>query len=208
MLEPRLFLHRRRTMRAAASITPLPRRDVAHSRDAFLRLHRACDAFDRRLAPHLLQGIVPPTRCGLSGDQPIDRFPRFRGKGLRTLDLGHETLELGDVLGVPAARAHENSNKPNGERCGIAPATQHRTVIGESSRTGEIGTPHCARDGWDLLRDNSHVSAPQSLEGDHSRLIETSREFLTASEPEPRMVQSWTIVGELLKVFGSGTEMF
>jgi hypothetical protein len=52
------------------------------------------------------------------------------------------------------------------------------------------------------------VSAPQSLEDDHSRLVETSRELLTASEAEPRMVRSWTIVGELLKVFGSGTEMF
>jgi hypothetical protein len=75
-------------------------------------------------------------------------------------------------------------------------------------RTGEIGTPRCARGGWDLLRDDSHVSAPQSLEDDHSRLVETSRELLTASEAEPRMVRSWTIVGELLKVFGSGTEMF
>jgi hypothetical protein len=125
---------------------------------------------------------------------------------LRTLDLGHETLELGDVLGVPAARAHENSNKPNGERSGIAPARQHWSVIGESSRTG--GTPRCARGGRDLLRDDSHVSAPQSLEDDHSRLVETSLELLTASEAEPRMVRSWTIVGELIKVFGSGTEMF
>jgi hypothetical protein len=90
----------------------------------------------------------------LSGDQPIDGFPRFRGKDLRTLDLGHETLELRDVLDVPAGRTHENSNKSNDERCDIAPARQHRTVIRGNARTGGIGTPRCARD---LLRDNSHV---------------------------------------------------
>ena len=157
MLEPRLFLHRRRTMRAAGSITPLPRRDVAHSRDAFLRLHRACDAFDRRLAPHLLRGIVPPTRYGLSGDQPIDRFPRFRGKGLRTVDLGHETLELGNVLDVPGGSTHENSDKSNDERCGVTPVWQQRTVVGADACTGGIGASRCARDGRDLLRGGSHV---------------------------------------------------
>jgi len=39
----------------------LSRRDVAHDGDAFLRLHGACDAFDRGLAPHLIRGIVPAT---------------------------------------------------------------------------------------------------------------------------------------------------
>ena len=77
-----------------------------------------------------MRWIVPATCCALSGDQPIDGFPRFRGKGLRALDLGYETLELRDVLDIPAGRIDENSNKSNDERCGVTPVWQQRTVVG------------------------------------------------------------------------------
>ena len=132
-------------------------RDVAHGGDAFLRLHGACDAFDRSLAPYLMRWIVPAACQVLSGDQPIDGFPRFRGKGLRTLDFGCEPLELSDVLDAPAGRAHENSNKSNGEHGGVAPAQPQRTVVGGDACAGGPGAPPCARGGRELLRGESHV---------------------------------------------------
>ena len=80
-----------------------------------------------------MRWIVPATCCALPSDQPIDSFPRFRGKGLRALDLGYETLELRDVLDLAAGRTHENSNKSDDERCGVTPVWQQWTVVGAPS---------------------------------------------------------------------------
>jgi hypothetical protein len=104
-----------------------------------------------------MRGIVPATCYALPGDQPIDGIPRFRGKGLCALDLGYETLELRDVLDIPAGRTHENGNKSNDERCGVTPVWQQRTVVAADSCTGGIEAPRCARKGRDLLSGGSHV---------------------------------------------------
>jgi hypothetical protein len=210
MVEPRGLCWARASLDAGCVlvfIAPSSRRDVAHSRDAFLRLHRACDTFDRRLSPHPMRGIIPPTSYALSGDQPIDGFPRFLGKGLRTFDLGHETLELGNVLDVPAGRTHENSDKPNDEHCDTAPARQHRTVIDGNAHTGGIKAPRCARGGRDLFRDGSHVRLLDRSKMSRA-LSERRGSGLTAKRRSDATARCWTVMRELLKVFGSGTEMF
>jgi hypothetical protein len=65
--------------------------------------------------------IAGATDDALSLDQPADGLRRGGRKGVRTLDLGDETLQLRELLVVSSRRIDEKNRKSNDERCRAAP---------------------------------------------------------------------------------------
>ena len=153
--------------------------DGAAGRVVLPRLHRVDHSFDRRLAPHPMRWIARGASNALSLDQPADGLRRLGRKSLHTLDLGGETLQLRELPAVSCRGIDEKGRNSNDERCRTAPAGQRRTDVNARRRGNE--TRWWAPSGGAVVRDDSHVRSPPSLDEDHSRFVRN-----LAGEPRGR----------------------